>query len=107
MAGLTLATSTTCTDSESAAPAPSLSITCIFTLAVDGPSGKEQSKLPPVAVVWYEPATRVPLFVAPASQSGVPPEDMNVSWPGSVTVNVYLCVVPSSTLARPVTCTVG
>src|SRR3954452_23721503 len=83
-------------------------MTCIFTLAVVGPSGKEQSKLPPVSVLgWYEPATRVPLFVAPASQSGVPPAEMKSSCPGSLTVNVYLCVEPSSTLARPVRCTVG
>src|SRR4051812_26620016 len=32
---------------------------------------------------------------------------MKVSWPGSLTVNVYLCVDPSSTLPAPATCTVG
>ena len=47
--GATLATATTCTDSESVSLAPSESVTLIFTLAVAGPSAKKQSKLPPAA----------------------------------------------------------
>src|SRR3954468_19695682 len=49
----------------------------------------------------------MPLFVPAASQSGKPADASNVSSPGSVTVNEYVCVVPSSTFAAPVRCTVG
>src|SRR3954471_2773856 len=68
--GLTFATATICTLCVLESAAPSESRTPIFTLAVEGPSAKEHWKLPPVAVGAYEPATNVPLFVAPASQSG-------------------------------------
>src|SRR4051812_40825827 len=50
--GATLATATTCTDSESVPLRPSESATFILTLAVDGPSGNLQLKLPPVVVGW-------------------------------------------------------
>ena len=48
--GGTLATSTTCTDSESVVEAPSESVTLIVTFVVAGPLGKKQSKLPPLGV---------------------------------------------------------
>src|SRR3954454_3263965 len=48
--GATLATSTTWTDSESVAEAPSESCTFILTCAVLGPSGKKHLKLPPCVV---------------------------------------------------------
>src|SRR5215211_1865674 len=101
-----LATATTCTDSESVPLAPSESSTFIFTLAVDGPSGKEHLKLPPDAVGAYEPTTSVPLFDT-ASQSGKPAEAAKVSLPGSLTVNEYVCVEPSSTEPAPESATVG
>ena len=85
--GATLATATICTDWEAASLAPSESRTWILTLADDGPSAKKHWKLPPAAVTESEPATKVPLFVAPASQSGKPASTAKVSWPGSVTVN--------------------
>src|SRR5215218_915462 len=107
MVGATLVTSTTCTDSESVPLAPSESATFIFTFAVVGPSGKEQSKLPPVAVASYEPDTSVPLSVAAASQSGKPGDAAKVSSPGSATAKEYVCVDPSLTAAAPVTLTVG
>src|SRR3954470_12144768 len=86
--GLTFATATICTDCEAASLAPSESRTWILTLAVDRPSAKKHWKLPPDAVRLSEPARKVPLFVAPASQSGKPASTANVSWPGSVTVKL-------------------
>src|SRR5215210_2841565 len=68
--GATLATATICTDSDAELPAPSESSTLIFTFAVEGPSAKKHWKLPPDAVGLSDPATNVPLLVAPASQSG-------------------------------------
>src|SRR5436305_1511156 len=50
MIGATLATATICTDSDAVVLAPSESSTFILTLAVEGPSGKWQSNLPPVVV---------------------------------------------------------
>ena len=55
--GLTLATFTTCTDSEAVSEAPSESVTLIATLVVAGPSGKKQSKLPPPLLVLRVPET--------------------------------------------------
>jgi hypothetical protein len=86
--GRTLATSTTWTLSESLVVASSESCTFIFTLAVAGPFGKKHLKLPPGAVAVYDPATSVPLSLAFASQSGKPADASNVSWPGSLIVNV-------------------
>src|SRR6266705_2809173 len=64
--GATLATLTTCTDSESVLEAPSESVTLILTSVWAGPAGKKQSKLPPLALVESEPATYWP----PVPQSG-------------------------------------
>src|SRR3954447_16761492 len=86
--GATLATATICTDCEAASLAPSESRTWIFTLAEDGPSAKKHWKLPPEAFRLSDPGTNVPLFVAPASQSGNPASTAKVSCPGSVTENV-------------------
>src|SRR5215210_2152789 len=86
--GLTLATATICTDCVLTSVAPSESRTWIFTFADDGPSVNRHWKLPPVAVRLSEPATNVPLFVAPASQSGNPASTAKLSLPGSVTENV-------------------
>src|SRR5206468_13096058 len=75
--------------------------------AVDGPSGNVHWKLPPPALTESDPRASVPLFVAPASQSGYPESTVKVSCPGSLTVNEYGCVDPSSTLVAPVRLTVG
>src|SRR5436190_11118053 len=64
--GGTFATCTTWTDSEALSDPPSESVTLIFTSVLAGPSGKKQSKLPPVASVWSEFATYWP----PVPQSG-------------------------------------
>src|SRR5215210_337172 len=68
--GDTFATPTICTDSDAESPAPSESSTLIFTFAVEGPSAKKHWKLPPDGVRLSDPATNVPLFDEPASQSG-------------------------------------
>src|SRR3954453_3315997 len=77
--GLTFATATICTDCVLESAAPSESRTPILTFAFDGPSAKKHWKLPPDAVRLSEPATNVPLFVAPASQSGKPASTTKVS----------------------------
>src|SRR4051794_12018748 len=65
--GLTLATATIWTFCVLESTAPSESRTCILTLADDGPSAKKHWKLPPEALTDSDPATKAPLFVAPAS----------------------------------------
>ncbi len=78
--GATLATATV-TESVSAAPSESLTVTLTVELA--GPSGKVQSKLPaPVVALNVSEPDWVPL--APQSVSS----RTNVSSPGSVTVKL-------------------
>src|SRR4051794_30956795 len=69
----------------------SLSLTWTETMLEAGPSGNEQTKLPPLAVVAVVPTS---LPFAPQLVLTT----LNVSWPGSVTVNEYVWLVPSLTL---------
>src|SRR4051812_3474848 len=78
--GSTLATATTTTASESVSEAPSESVTLILTSVEAGPSGKVQSKLPPLAGgVAVE-------TLPPGPRGGGPGSTVKLSWPGSVTV---------------------
>jgi hypothetical protein len=99
--GGTFAIATTWTASESVSLAPSESATLTETLVLLGPSAKKQRKLPPVAVVWGEPETRLPLSPQLCAVTA------NVSSPGSDTVKVYVSVSPSLTWSLPERLTVG
>src|SRR6187401_67496 len=66
------------------------SFTWTDTVGLAGPSGKEQTKLPPLAVVVV-----VPTWLPPVPQLTL--TTLNVSTPGSVTEKLYVCWVPSVT----------
>src|SRR5258706_2450352 len=70
--------------------APSESLTWTETALEAGPSGDEQTKLPPEAVVVVEP-TWLPL------RPQLTATTLKVSTPGSGTVNEQVCCVPPLT----------